>query len=452
MSLIIDFRAAGNSRHFVRSGWSAAEEGFTWTMNRTASLVLPLSDWSGGYRCTIHLLPHIRSPVLPTQEMIISVRDIEIYRMEFDSNNAVWMDVSFDIPGEVALGADDLQLDFAFPRAVAPRTLGNSIDARDLGVAVRSLQFDECEIRGTRDVGGIHHVPATTPLGPPVKVAAVCMTYNEPEFVPLWLAHYARQVGRENCFILDDGSSDGSTAGFGPYNIIRLPRRPYDPSGQSAFNSTFCTGLLQYYDYVLYSDVDEFVVSDPKVAKTLADYCRRPLPPVITMVGLNIVHLPDEEPAWDPGRPILTQRRFVRFSSSMCKATLISQPVIWSPGSHSANARTIFDHLYLFHAKWFDLPASLRRQKMMREMAWAAPNQGQISRASDEELMRLFNGIAATPRLTDIDFDPTIDPVSTYVQRVLESRLKHERDTFKIALDIWADHLWEVPARFHGIL
>jgi hypothetical protein len=268
--------------------------------------------------------------------------------------------------------------------------------------------------------------------------------------VPLWLAHYSRQVGRENCFIVDDGSSDGSTAGLGSFNVIRFPRCPYDPSAQSAFNSTFCSSLLRYYDYVLYTDVDEFVVPDPKVADTISNYCRRPLPPVVSMIGLNIVHLPGEEPAWDAERPLLAQRRFVQFTSSMCKPTLIRQPVIWPPGSHSANARTIFDHLYLFHAKNFDLAASLRRLQRTREMAWSTPNRGGISRAPDEELMRLFTGVASKPRLTDVDFDPTLNPLSSYIQRVLESRLTHERHIYKIALDIWGDQIWEIPARFRS--
>lgn len=380
--------------------------------------------------------------------MIVTVRDTEVYRASFRTPE--WIDIQFSIPAEVIDRVDVLELEFSFPLAVAPIALGGSIDARVLGVAVFRLKLEECETKGTRDIGGVHRLPVDVELGDPVKVAAVCMTYNEPELVPHWVEHYARHVGRENCFILDDGSSDKSTFGLGACNVIRLPRKPYNPGAQSEFNSAFCTNLLHYYDYVLYSDVDEFIIPDPRVAETISEYCRRPLPPVITMIGLNIVHLPNEEPPWDAESPLLAQRKFVRFVSSMCKPTLVRQPVIWSPGSHSANARTIFDHLYLFHAKFFDLPASLRRLQTTREMAWAQDHWKGISRAQDTELVGFFNSVAAMPKLTGVDFDPLAEPVSGYLERVLESRLTQDRHTYKIALDIVGDELWEIPTRFKG--
>ncbi len=51
----------------------------------------------------------------------------------------------------------------------------------------------------------------------------VTMAYNEATMLPLWLRHYERQVGAENCYVLDHGSSDGSTVGINA-NLIRLPR------------------------------------------------------------------------------------------------------------------------------------------------------------------------------------------------------------------------------------
>lgn len=446
MGLTIDFTPSGNSRHFVRGGWSKPESGFTWTMDRQASLDVPIPERNSGLRCTILMQPAINPPGFPKQLLIVSVGDFVILHKTFEENN--WTEFSFDIPGTALPDDNIMRLDFGFPFAHSPRSLGRSNDSRVLGAAVHHLSLEDSDVLDLADVGEVLALPTNVPLSPLPRVAAVCMTHNEPEFLPLWIAHYARQVGRENCFVLDDGSSDGSTAGLGPYNVIRLPRHPYDPTRQTTFNAGFCSTLLQYYDYVLYSDVDEFVVPDPKVASTIPEYCRRPLPPVTTMIGLNIVHLPDEEPAWNPHLPILSQRRFVHFTASMCKATLVRRPVVWSPGSHSANARTVFDHLYLFHAKWCDLPASLRRLEMTRAMAWASPDAGSQSRMEDERLVRHFQGIAARPRLEDIDFDPAVDPLATYVRRVLESRVKHHRDLYKISLDIWGQTIWEVPERF----
>ena len=150
MGLIIDFTSSGNSRHFIRAGWSKCEGGFTWTAHRNASLAIPLSDWNGGYRCVMNLLPHIRPPALPIQEMIISVGDVEICRTIFDSNKE-WTSTSFDLPAGVTAGAGVLQLDFTFPFAIAPVELGDSTDPRALGVAAHSLRLDECESLGDDD-------------------------------------------------------------------------------------------------------------------------------------------------------------------------------------------------------------------------------------------------------------------------------------------------------------
>ena len=40
------------------------------------------------------------------------------------------------------------------------------------------------------------------------------MTYNEPDFVPIWTRHYTRHVGTEHCYVFDHGSDDGSTTGW----------------------------------------------------------------------------------------------------------------------------------------------------------------------------------------------------------------------------------------------
>ncbi len=152
--------------------------------------------------------------------------------------------------------------------------------------------------------------------------------------------------------------------------------------------------------------------------------------------------------AMTPDQPVLVQRRFVRFASAMCKATLIRHPVVWAPGSHSANARTLFTHLYLFHTKWFDLPTSLARLKRTREMAWASSLARGISRAEDEAMLGAFRHYGAMPRITGADFDPEAPPIESAIAKVLASMPKMEGAAYKIALDIWGEELWEVPERF----
>ena len=48
-----------------------------------------------------------------------------------------------------------------------------------------------------------------------MRLAALTMAYNEPVWAAVWARFYARQVGAENCFLLDHGSDDGSTEKLG---------------------------------------------------------------------------------------------------------------------------------------------------------------------------------------------------------------------------------------------
>jgi hypothetical protein len=60
-----------------------------------------------------------------------------------------------------------------------------------------------------------------------MKLAAITMVYNEPDYMDIWCRHYARQVGAENCYVIDHVSDDGTTDGLGDVNVTRLARSPF---------------------------------------------------------------------------------------------------------------------------------------------------------------------------------------------------------------------------------
>ena len=61
-----------------------------------------------------------------------------------------------------------------------------------------------------------------------MKIAVVTMVFNEREFLPIWLRHYGPQVGYENLFVIDDGSTDGSTNNECIINLIKKPHGVFD--------------------------------------------------------------------------------------------------------------------------------------------------------------------------------------------------------------------------------
>jgi hypothetical protein len=128
-----------------------------------------------------------------------------------------------------------------------------------------------------------------------VRIAAVTMAYNEPLYAPLWASHYTGEVGAEHCTLVDHGSDDGSTAGLG-INVLRLPRSPQDDPRGAQFISSLCAGLLQWYDAVLCSDIDELLLADPSRFASLSAYAAAMPADVVTAVGLDLHRIPNEDP------------------------------------------------------------------------------------------------------------------------------------------------------------
>ncbi len=281
------------------------------------------------------------------------------------------------------------------------------------------------------------------------RIAVVTMVYNEADFLPIWIAHYGRQVGISNLFVVDHGSTDGSTKNLGDVNVIRIPRSPQDDPRRARFISGLGADLLEYFDSVIYVDVDEMLVADPRYYPDLRHFCAANKQPVLHAIGMNVIHRLGHEMPYDAARPVLSQRSWVFSSSSMCKAVLIRRPVKWAHGFHSADSEVMFDQLYLFHLRWFDLDTGLRRLAKTRSMAWQFADAGMHQRVTDDEMVQQFSGFSnLTP--DERDLDTTSAPVAEFLQQVLASQAGREHDPFRLSLDIWPNALWRVPERFRA--
>jgi hypothetical protein len=440
--LRFDFSKTGNGTGCLRDGWGASENRWTWTNGLESRIELPDLDPGVAYQCEIDLWPFTNPPYLLSQELQIWLGNTELLRTVMTA----WARTPFTIP---AHSARPLVLTLRSPGNIAPLAVGAGTDVRSLAFAVSAVTvLSQDPPAAVPEVRAPVVVPAAARALP--KVAAVTMVYNEIEYLPIWLRHYGRHVGPENCFVVDHGSEDGSTNAIGQANRVRIPRSPYDPFKQSFFNSDFCSSLLHWYDWVIYSDVDELMLPDPRVASTLREYCLRDLPEVVNAIGLNTIHVPDREPDIDLARPISEQRSYVFINSSMCKPLLIRRPVRWSPGSHSADAPVHFDHLYMFHQRWFDLNSGMRRLQRTRAMAWAREDAGRHQRVEDDKLRQMYTSFSNLPKLDGIDFDPKAPPVADFLQRIVDSQKGREDQIYRISLDLWPTHLWRLPQRFVG--
>ncbi len=285
----------------------------------------------------------------------------------------------------------------------------------------------------------------------PPKVAAVTMVYNEPVFLPFWGWHYARQVGADHCYVINHGSDIPIAVPPG-VNVLRLPRSPHDDPKRAHFITTLTESLLQYYDWVIYTDVDEFVLADPLHYRDLAVFCAACQAETVTAIGIDVQHVPDLEASFDPRRSLGEQRGWGRFTSAMCKPVLTRRRLAWAPGFHCADAPLAFDALYLFHYHWADHATGLERLAKTRIMPWASETHGAHQRISDAEWTSLFDGMSRLPRHEQVAFDPSLPPLSDWLARTRNSTLGREAQTYTLDLGINAADLWSIPLRFRARL
>jgi hypothetical protein len=285
----------------------------------------------------------------------------------------------------------------------------------------------------------------------PPKVAAVTMAYNEGVYLPIWARHYARQVGADHCYVVDHGSTEPLDLPRG-VNTLRLPRSPHDDPRRASFISSMVKGLLEYYDWVIHTDVDELVLADPAIYPDLPSFCGQIEIDTVTTIGFDIQHVPELEAPLIPRRPVGEQRSWVRFTSAMCKPVLTKKPLAWSPGFHCADTPMRFNALYLFHLHWADSAIGVERLTKTRTMPWQSPAFGAHQRITDAQWTTIFNGMAAFERREPVLFEPSAPPLSSWIEQTENSAIGRENDTYTLDLHVNAAELWAIPPRFRARL
>ena len=187
------------------------------------------------------------------------------------------------------------------------------------------------------------------------------MARDEADMLPRWLRYYGRQVGTDNLIVIDDGTTDGSTDQL-PCQVYRMPAPPWKASWMQTrveLVNGFSRGLLALYDVMIFTDVDEFLVPDPLKHDDLVAFIdARADREVLAPVAVNLVHHPGVEGPLDEGRPLLAQRRFVKWAPGMCKPLIKRVPAPWMQGFHGIRSPYEVDpELMLIHAKFYDREA-----------------------------------------------------------------------------------------------
>lgn len=194
------------------------------------------------------------------------------------------------------------------------------------------------------------------------RICALTMVRNDDFFLRKWVEYYSAQIGAANLYVYFDGNDQVVPEFCSGVNVCVRERVPglvaAADRGRIDFLSSQAAQLLERYDMVIGTDVDEFLVVDPALGKSLPEFLSQ-LPPRVSYSGLGIdvgQHL-EKESEIDGSVSFLKQRHYARLSTRYSKSTVITKPVQWGSGFHrvrNGNFKIVKD-LYLFHFGCIDM-------------------------------------------------------------------------------------------------
>lgn len=206
-----------------------------------------------------------------------------------------------------------------------------------------------------------------------MKIAVLTMVFNEHHFLPIWIQHYGAIVGRENLYVVDDGSDDGSTARLGAVKVLRGKKEVLDEDQRAAKLSAIQAELLTLYDAVIVTDADELIVVDPSVGLSLPAYIEQRVDTVAATIGFNLHFSQFEDAPLNSDLPLLRQRRYLQIDYGYCKPLVTRVPVRWRPGFHSLESYVPPNRdLVLFHLRSVDPDIALSRLNALNRVRRSA--------------------------------------------------------------------------------
>jgi hypothetical protein len=100
-----------------------------------------------------------------------------------------------------------------------------------------------------------------------MKIAAITMVYKDYWALAQWVDHYGRLIGMDNLFIFAHGKDDKVGQIAKDASVITIPRddlTAFDRTRAEVMNG-LQQGLAQVYDWVIRTDADELIVTDPNI-------------------------------------------------------------------------------------------------------------------------------------------------------------------------------------------
>lgn len=324
----------------------------------------------------------------------VSIRNGKFRLVRYEDGSTQFYDLQSDMWNLHDLGESHLAYD-ENREALIEVCEQYGLSLRDRATAVRNAPSGKTPSGKPAAVAVEHPSQPESSKSETIKrpLAAVTMVYQDYAFLKRWYNYYAAQIGAENLFIFSHGNDEEHRKIAADANVMNVPRDvsmwKFDRR-RWRMMSQFASGMLEFYNWMLVSDVDEIVVIDPQISRSLPTYLTdrfsdlRTSPRSISPFGLNIVHVPEEEPLpIEDGVKVLSRRRFFYPSRVYSKPCLFREPAMFGPGGHRNNLgrRVLSDDLYLLHLKMYDMTEMHSRAEHQKRMISVAAEENSDHKA-----------------------------------------------------------------------
>lgn len=204
--------------------------------------------------------------------------------------------------------------------------------------------------------------------------------------LPKWYEYYSQFFKDEDIYIMhhvvpsqEDGEEKDNQGRDTSTDFLKGTKVNVIPLRQELFSTRwvrdtitrFQEMMLRKYRYIVYTDVDEFIFTDPTAYTDLDAFLKvfdqNDSWSHVKCCCLTLMHLPDKEPDLDVDKPIIDQRKFWYRYSYYDKPLITKKVLNYEFGLHTAEEQApVLSAVVMLHLHQYDF-----KHYMSRHTRWA---------------------------------------------------------------------------------
>lgn len=197
------------------------------------------------------------------------------------------------------------------------------------------------------------------------QAAVYTIVKNESYHLKKWIDHYKKYFSPKDIYILDHESDDGSTDGL-DVNVVKVYNKiVFDHRWLNETVTVQLQTLLQEYECVLFSEVDELIYSvQTPLNERIKNFLSEDKNYVRCLSHNVFQNFEKEEKDLEETDSILEYRNYWSRDVDYDKVLLTKIPLSWILGFHylsSEEKPEIAEDLFLIHIHYFDLNLTVKR-------------------------------------------------------------------------------------------